>query len=104
MFRANCTKCQRPVPLMSRDSSGLCLECLAQEMRKNQAETIDNLRRIEDGFFGLILSVLPTRSRPTLARLLSTARVRGLAKLVGGLALAVPIFLFFNWIGRVTNV
>jgi hypothetical protein len=61
------------------------------------------VRRFEDRVFGLLLTPLPTGSRPALERLLPNPRVRGLTKVVGGFVLTALIILALYTIGRLTG-
>jgi hypothetical protein len=99
-----CTMCGRKVPLMQRDwTSGLCPQCPLQGRQAAGQATLDDLRRLEDRFLQLIVSLTPKPWRPALERTMSNARFRGLTKLVGGLVVAVATFLVTLGIGMLTG-
>jgi hypothetical protein len=62
------------------------------------------MRRFEDRVFVFLLAPLPARSRPALGRFLSNPRVRGLAKVVGGLAISALIILALYAIGQLSGL
>ena len=104
MSQYGCPQCGGPISFMRASFSPyICSTCRAENKRASQAETLDAVRRFEDRTFGLILSPLPAVLRPTLERILSNPRVRGLTKVIGGFGLAALIYLLLYGIGRLTG-